>query len=479
MNIGLLINNTDVPARDGRTFERKGPLGGKSTQAAAAGVDDAIAAVDAASAAFPEWAAQGPNHHRSLLLAAADVMERRASAFAEVMAAETGASAGWAGFNVHLAASMLREAAALTTMVRGETIPSDRPGCHAMTVRRPAGVVLGIAPWNAPVILGVRAVATPLACGNTVVLKASEMCPATHRLIGEVFRDAGFPPGVVNVLTNAPEDAGKVVEALILHKAVRRINFTGSTRVGRIIAGLAAQVLKPCLLELGGKAPMIVLDDADLDAAVEGAIMSKYRNMGQTCVCANRIYAQDGIYDAFVEKLAKRVMDLKVGNGMEVGVTQGPLINMEAVEKVESHVKDAVAKGGKIVVGGKRHALGRTFFEPTVIANVTTKMLVAKEETFGPLAPVFRFKNEADVIAQANDTQYGLAAYFYARDLGRVFRVAEALEYGMVGINTGAISTELAPFGGVKESGLGREGSRHGVEEFVEIKYLCLAGLDA
>ena len=240
----------------------------------------------------------------------------------------------------------------------------------------------------------------------------------------------------------------------------------------------AASTVKKVGLELGGNAPFMVFDDADLDAAVEGAILSKYRNMGQTCVCANRIYAQDGIYDAFVEKLAKRVMDLKVGNGMEVGVQQGPLINMEAVEKVESHVKDAVANGGKIVVGGNRHALGRTFFEPTVIANVTTKMLVAKEETFGPLAPVFRFKDEADVIAQANDTQYGLAAYFYARDLGRVFRVAEALEYGMVGINTGAISTELAPFGGMKESGLGREGSRHGVEEFVEIKYLCLAGLD-
>jgi succinate-semialdehyde dehydrogenase/glutarate-semialdehyde dehydrogenase len=284
-----------------------------------------------------------------------------------------------------------------------------------------------------------------------------------------------MPPGVLNILTGKASEIGKVMTE---HPAVRFFGFTGSTEVGKLLMRQAASTVKKVGLELGGNAPFIVFDDADVEAAAEGAIVSKFRNMGQTCVCANRIYAQDGIYDEFVSALAKRVMDLKVGNGVEVGVSQGPLITMDAVEKVERHIADAVGQGARVVVGGKRHSLGRSFFEPTVLANVTTRMLVTREETFGPLAPVYRFKDEDDVVEQANATEYGLAAYFYARDLGRVFRVAEGLDYGMVGVNTGAISTEVAPFGGVKESGIGREGSHHGMEEFVELKYMLLAGLD-
>lgn len=472
MNIGLLINNTDVPARDGRTFERKGPLGSKSTRAAAAGVDDAIAAVDAASAAFPEWAAQGPNHHRSLLLAAADVMERRASAFAEVMAAETGASAGWAGFNVHLAASMLREAAALTTMVRGETIPSDRPGCHAMTVRRPAGVVLGIAPWNAPVILGVRAVATPLACGNTVVLKASEMCPATHRLIGEVFRDAGFPPGVVNVLTNAPEDAGKVVEALILHKAVRRINFTGSTRVGRIIAGLAAQVLKPCLLELGGKAPMIVLDDADLDAAVAAAGFGAFMNSGQICMSTERIIVHTAVFDAFVEKLAARVEGLRAGDPGTGQAPLGSVIDAAAAQGMRELVDDALAHGATALGG---FGDDETLLSALALVGVTPAMKIYAEESFGPVTSVIRADDDEDALRIANDTEYGLTSAVFSQNIGRAMTIADRIDAGMVHINGATVHDEAQmPFGGTKASGYGRFGGEAGVAEFTELKWLTI-----
>jgi len=321
-----------------------------------------------------------------------------------------------------------------------------------------------------------RKVSPALAAGCSAVVKPAGETPLTALALGVLAERAGMPAGVLNLITGKSAEIGEVLTS---HPAVRFVGFTGSTDVGKILMRQAASTVKKVGLELGGNAPFIVFDDADLDAAVEGAIVSKFRNMGQTCVCANRIYAQDGIYDDFVSKLAKKVMDLKVGNGVEVGVVQGPLINMDAVEKVEHHIADAVGQGARVVVGGKRHPLGRTFFEPTVLANVTTRMLITQEETFGPVAPVYRFKDEAEAVAQANATPFGLAAYFYARDLGRVFRVAEGLEYGMVGINTGAISTELAPFGGVKESGIGREGSRHGIEEFTEIKYMLLAGLDA
>ena len=440
------------------------------------GAVEAEKAVAAAHAAFGPWAKKTAKERSAILRKWFDLIIANKDDIALIMTSEQGKPLAEAKGEVDYAASFIEYYAEEAKRIYGETLPSHRADARLIVLKQPIGVCAAITPWNFPAAMITRKVAPAIAVGCTAVIKPAPETPLTALALGVLAERAGIPAGVLNIITG---DAPAIGGVWTSDPRVRFVGFTGSTEVGKILMRQAASTVKKVGLELGGNAPFMVFDDADLDAAVEGAIMSKYRNMGQTCVCANRIYAQDGIYDAFVEKLAKRVMDLKVGNGMEVGVTQGPLINMEAVEKVESHVKDAIAKGGKIVVGGKRHALGRTFFEPTVIANVTTKMLVAKEETFGPLAPVFRFKDEADVIAQANDTQYGLAAYFYARDLGRVFRVAEALEYGMVGINTGAISTELAPFGGVKESGLGREGSRHGVEEFVEIKYLCLAGLDA
>ena len=439
------------------------------------GALEAEKAVAAAHAAFGPWAKKTAKERSAILRKWFDLIIAAKDDIATIMTSEQGKPLAEAKGEVDYAASFIEYYAEEAKRIYGETLPSHRADARLIVLKQPIGVCAAITPWNFPAAMITRKVAPAIAVGCTAVIKPAPETPLTALALGVLAERAGIPAGVLNIITG---DAPAIGGVWTSDPRVRFVGFTGSTEVGKILMRQAASTVKKVGLELGGNAPFMVFDDADLDAAVEGAILSKYRNMGQTCVCANRIYAQDGIYDAFVEKLAKRVMDLKVGNGMEVGVQQGPLINMEAVEKVESHVKDAVAKGGKIIVGGNRHALGRTFFEPTVIANVTTKMLVAKEETFGPLAPVFRFKDEADVIAQANDTQYGLAAYFYARDLGRVFRVAEALEYGMVGINTGAISTELAPFGGMKESGLGREGSRHGVEEFVEIKYLCLAGLD-
>ena len=356
-----------------------------------------------------------------------------------------------------------------------ETIPSHPPDPRILLIRQAIGVVAAITPWNFPAAMITRKVAPALAAGCAAVIKPAPETPLTALALAVLAERAGIPGGVLNIITG---DAPAIGGVLTSHPAVKFVGFTGSTEVGKLLMKQAADTMKRLSLELGGHAPFIVFDDADIDAAVEGAVVSKMRNMGQTCVCANRIYAQDGIYDDFVSRLAKKVMDLKVGNGVEVGVTQGPLITLEAIDKVERHIADAVGQGAKVVVGGKRHALGRSFFEPTVLANVTTKMLVTREETFGPLAPVYRFKDEADVVQQANATEYGLAAYFYARDLGRVFRVAEELEYGMVGVNTGLIATEVAPFGGVKESGIGREGSPHGMEEFTELKYMLLAGMD-
>jgi succinate-semialdehyde dehydrogenase/glutarate-semialdehyde dehydrogenase len=392
-----------------------------------------------------------------------------------IMTTEQGKPLAEAKGEVDYAASFVEFYAEEAKRIYGETIPSHRADARIVVLKQPIGVCAAITPWNFPAAMITRKCAPALAAGCTVVIKPAPETPLTALALAVLAERAGIPPGVLNLITG---DAPAIGQVLTSHPLVRFVGFTGSTEVGKLLMRQAASTVKKVGLELGGNAPFIVFDDADVDAAVEGAMMSKYRNMGQTCVCANRIYAQAGIYDAFVEKLAAKVRELKVGKGVEPGVNQGPLITMEAVEKVESHVGDALAKGGRLVVGGKRHALGGTFFEPTVIADVTPAMLVAQEETFGPLAPVFRFKDEAEVIEMANSTQYGLAAYFYARDLGRVFRVAEELEFGMVGINAGAISTELAPFGGVKESGLGREGSLHGMEEFVEIKYCLFAGID-
>ena len=473
MEITLLIDNQDVAAVGGATFERVGPLGkGVASRAAAARAADAQAAADAAARAFPAWAAMGPNARRSLLLAAADIMEQRGDAFASAMMAETGSSAGWAHFNVHLAASMLREAASLTTQVRGQTILSDRPGCLAMTVRRPAGVVLGIAPWNAPVILGVRAVATPLACGNTVVLKASEQCPATHRLIGDVFSDAGFPAGVVNVVTNAPADAGEVVAALVRHKAVRRINFTGSTRVGRIIAGLAAEELKPVLLELGGKAPMIVLDDADLDAAVGAAGFGAYMNSGQICMSTERIIVHEGIADAFIEKFRARVEGLRAGDPTKGPAPLGSVVDHVTAERIRHFVSDAVGKGAKVLGGVGDDP---TLLSAVALADITPAMQIYAEESFGPVTTILRARDDEDAIRLANDTEYGLTSAVFSRDISRALSVAERIDAGMCHINGPTVHDEAQmPFGGTKASGYGRFGGDAGIDEFTELKWLTI-----
>jgi succinate-semialdehyde dehydrogenase/glutarate-semialdehyde dehydrogenase len=357
--------------------------------------------------------------------------------------------------------------------VYGETIPGHQPDKRIVVIRQPIGVAASITPWNFPNAMIARKVAPALAAGCGFVAKPAGETPLSALAMAVLAERAGVPKGLFSVVTS--KSSSKVGKVFCSHPRVRKLTFTGSTEVGRILLAQAAEQVLKCSMELGGNAPFIVFDDADLDKAVEGAMISKYRNNGQTCVCANRIYVQAGVYDAFAEKLAKKVGEMQVGDGFEAGVVAGPLINPAAVDKVEEHIADATSKGAKVVAGGKRHALGGTFFEPTVLTGVTRDMLVANDETFGPVAPLFRFETEDDVIAQANDTIYGLASYFYARDLSRVWRVAEALEYGMVGINTGLISTEVAPFGGVKQSGLGREGSHHGIDEFTELKSICLA----
>jgi succinate-semialdehyde dehydrogenase/glutarate-semialdehyde dehydrogenase len=438
------------------------------------GAKEAQDAVDAAAAAFKLWSKKLAKERCAILKKWFDLIMANADDLAVIMTSEQGKPLYEAKGEVVYAASFVEYYAEEAKRIYGETIPSPFPNARVMVTRQPVGVIAAITPWNFPAAMITRKVSPALAAGCTAVIKPAPETPLTALAIAELAHRAGIPAGVLNVITGDAPAIGKV---WCESPTVRAIGFTGSTEVGKLLMRQAAGTVKKVGLELGGNAPFIVFDDADLDAAVEGAMISKYRNMGQTCVCANRIYVQDAIYDAFVEKFAKKVIDLKVGNGLEVGVMQGPLITMEAVEKVESHIKDAVANGAKLVVGGKRHALGGTFFEPTVLSHVTTKMVVARDETFGPMAPIFRFKDEADVIEQANATQYGLASYFYARDLGRVFRVAEALEYGMVGVNTALLGAAEVPFGGVKESGLGREGSRHGMDEFTEIKYVLLGGI--
>jgi succinate-semialdehyde dehydrogenase/glutarate-semialdehyde dehydrogenase len=392
------------------------------------------------------------------------------------MTSEQGKPLAEARGEIDYAASFIEFYAEEAKRIYGETIPSPWPDARILTLRQPIGVVAAITPWNFPAAMITRKCAPALAAGCACVVKPAPETPLTALALGELAIRAGLPPGVLNIVTG---DAAAIGKVFCEHPAVRFVGFTGSTAIGKLLMRQAASGVKKVGLELGGNAPFIVFDDADLDAAVAGALAAKYRNMGQTCVCANRLYVQDGIYAAFAKKLAEAAAKLKVGDGMAEGVQQGPLITLRALDKVEAHIADALSKGARVLTGGKRHQLGGSFFEPTVLADVTPDMVVAREETFGPVAPLFRFKDEADVIAQANATQYGLAAYFYARDLGRVFRVAEALEYGMVAVNSGILSTEVAPFGGVKESGVGREGSRHGIEEFTEIKYVLLGGLGA
>jgi acyl-CoA reductase-like NAD-dependent aldehyde dehydrogenase len=473
MDINLLIDDRDVAASTGATFERRDPITGDvASRAAAASVADAQAAADAAAAAFPAWSKLGPNARRAVLLKAADLLESRAADFVRLMATEIGATAGWAQFNVKLAAGMLREAASLTTQITGEIIPSDKPGCVSMAVRQPAGVVLGIAPWNAPIILGVRAIATPLACGNTVVLKASEICPGTHHLIGAVLREAGLPAGAVNVITNAPENAPEVIEALIAHPAVRRINFTGSTRVGRIIAETAARFLKPVLLELGGKASLVILDDADLDAAVAASAFGAFMNQGQICMSTERIVVDNAVADDFVAKLAAKAESLQAGNPRHGNFALGSLVGVEAAERISGLVNDAVSKGAKLLAGGR---VDGTVMSATVLDHVTPAMRLYGEESFGPVVCVVRATGVEEAIRIANDTEYGLSAAVFSRDITRALDVAHRIDSGICHINGATVHDEAQmPFGGVKASGYGRFGGRAGINEFTELRWITI-----
>jgi succinate-semialdehyde dehydrogenase/glutarate-semialdehyde dehydrogenase len=438
------------------------------------GAAEATLAVEAAARAQKPWAALTAKQRCAILRKWFDLILAARDDLALIMTSEQGKPLAEARGEIEYAASFIEFYAEETKRIYGETIPSPWPDARIVTLRQPIGVVAAITPWNFPAAMITRKCAPALAAGCAVVIKPAPETPLTALALGELAQRAGLPPGVINFVTGDAAEIGKV---FCEHPDVRFVGFTGSTEVGKLLMRQAASTVKKVGLELGGNAPFIVFDDADLDAAVAGAMAAKYRNMGQTCVCANRIYAQEAIYDVFAARLADAASKLKVGEGTQEGVQQGPLITQRAVEKVEAHIADALAKGARVLTGGQPHELGGSFFQPTVLADVTADMRVAREETFGPVAPLFRFRDEAEVIAQANATQYGLAAYFYARDLGRVFRVAEALEYGMVGVNSGIISTEVAPFGGVKQSGLGREGSRHGIEEFVEIKYVLLGGI--
>ena len=471
--ISMLINGERTQASNGATFERRNPLDGSvATTAPAATARDAVAAVEAASAAFATWSQTGPGERRALLMKAAQALEAKADAFAAAIAAETGGSALWAGFNVHLAAGMLLEAAALTTQISGDVIPSDVPGSLAMGLRQPAGVVLGIAPWNAPVILGVRAIAVPLACGNTVVLKGSEICPATHGLIVEALQEAGLPKGVVNFVTNAPADAAAVVEAMIAHPAVRRVNFTGSTHVGKLIAVTCAKYLKPVVLELGGKAPLVVLDDADIDAAVNAATFGAYANSGQICMSTERIVVDAGIADEFVAKLAARAQSLPLGDPRLGPVVLGSVVDMSTVERCNRLIDDALAKGATLVSGGKATS---TLMPATLLDHVTADMKIFCEEAFGPVKGVVRVNGVEEAVACANDNDYGLAAAVFGRDLARALQVARRIESGICHINGPTVHDEAQmPFGGVKGSGIGRFGGQAGVDAFTELRWITV-----
>jgi succinate-semialdehyde dehydrogenase / glutarate-semialdehyde dehydrogenase len=431
-------------------------------------------AIAAAGAALPAWRALTAKERSAILRTWFDLMVANADDLAAILTAEQGKPLAEAKGEVLYGASFIEWFAEEGKRIYGDVIPSPSPDKRIVVLKQPIGVVAAITPWNFPNAMITRKAGPALAAGCTMVLKPASQTPLSALALAELAIRAGVPKGVLNVVTgNARAIGGEMTS----NPAVRKITFTGSTEIGRVLMRQSADQIKKLSLELGGNAPFIVFDDADLDAAAAGAIISKYRNNGQTCVCANRIYVQDSVYDAFAAKLAEKVKALKVGKGTDPGVILGPLIDDNAVAKVEEHVADALAKGARVALGGKRHSLGGRFFEPTILTGVTKEMKVAIEETFGPVAPLFRFKDEADVIAQANDTEFGLASYFYARDMARVWRVAEALEAGIVGVNTGLISTEVAPFGGVKQSGLGREGSKYGIEDFLQIKYVSMGGI--
>jgi benzaldehyde dehydrogenase (NAD) len=454
-------------------FERISPITGRAVSSAAAMTPAEAGAVAArAAGAFRAWADMGPNARRAALTRAAEALEQRRDALVQAMMDEVGATAGWAMFNLMLAASMTREAAAITTRIGGEVIPSDKPGCLAMSIREPVGVILGIAPWNAPIILGVRAIATPLACGNSVILKASELCPRTHELIIEAFAAAGFPEGVVNLVTNAPKDAGDVVGALIDHPAVRRVNFTGSTAVGRVIARRCADNLKPCLLELGGKAPMIVLEDANLDEAVKAAAFGAFMNQGQICMSTERIIPVAAVAEEFAQRFAAKARSMASGDPREGKTPLGAVVDRRTVERVNALIDDAVAAGARVLAGGKAHEV---VMPATVIDGVTSKMKLYREESFGPIVAIIRATDEADAIRLANDSEYGLSAAVFTGDAARGLRVARQIRSGMCHINGPTVHDEAQmPFGGVGASGYGRFGGAAGIDQFTELRWITI-----
>ncbi|MBE0586011.1 MAG: NAD-dependent succinate-semialdehyde dehydrogenase [Desulfofustis sp.] len=433
-------------------------------------------AIEAAGRALPGWRARTAAERGKILMKWYDLLLANQEDLAVLMTAEQGKPLSESRGEIAYAASFIQWFAEEGKRIYGDIIPSEHQDKRLLVLKEPIGVCAAITPWNFPSAMITRKAAPALAAGCTMVVKPASATPFSALALAVLAERAGLPPGVLNIVTGS---AGAIGDELTAHPLVRKLTFTGSTAIGKKLIAACAGTVKKVSMELGGNAPFIVFDDADLDQAVAGALLSKYRNTGQTCVCTNRFLVQDGIYERFVEKLAAAVADLRVGNGMTEATQQGPLINEQAVTTIERQIADALAKGARAVIGGKRHRLGGTFFEPTVLADASPEMLIAREETFGPVAPVFRFTDEQEAIRLANATEYGLAAYFYSRDIGRIWRLAEALEYGIVGVNTGIISTSVAPFGGVKESGIGREGSRYGIDEFIEIKYVCLAGISS
>ena len=465
-----------IHADSGESFAVANPAdGGVIARVASVGAAETRRAIKAAARALPAWRAKTAKERGALLKRWYDLILAASDDLAVLMTAEQGKPLAEARGEVTYGAAFIEWYAEEAKRVYGDIIPENAPGRRILATKEPIGVVAAITPWNFPNAMITRKCAPALAAGCTVVVKPGEDTPLSALALAELASRAGIPAGVFNILPTA--DYVAVGGELTANPIVRKLSFTGSTEVGKLLMKQCADTMKKVSFELGGNAPFIVFDDADLDAAVAGAMASKYRNTGQTCVCANRILVQDGVYDAFAAKLAEAVKKLVVGPGLKGETQQGPLINAQAVEKVERHVADALSKGAKVLLGGKRHALGGTFFEPTILTGVTADMLCAREETFGPVAPLFRFRTEDEAVHMANDTEFGLAAYFYSRDVGRCFRVSAALEYGIVGVNEGIISTEVAPFGGMKESGIGREGARHGIEEYLEVKYVCMGGL--
>lgn len=474
MEARLLIDNEKRTARRGTSFERRHPISDEVVTRAAAGcAEDAIAAVESASAAFRTWRKTGPSERRRILLKAADALEARTKDFVDVMAAEVGASTLWAGFNVVLAANVFREAASLATQIQGETIPTDKPGALSMTIRQPVGVVVSIVPWNGPVVLAARAIAYPLVCGNTVVFRASEASPRTHELVAEALVEAGLPPGVLNVVTNAPQDAPEVIDALIAHTAVRRVNFTGSTRVGRIIATKAAMHLKRCLLELGGKSPLVVLDDANIDEAVKAAVFGAFLYQGQICMSTERIIVDEAVAEEFVAKFAARAKDLPTGDPMKnPHCVIGPMVSPDSGNRLNALIDDALANGARLACG--QRAVG-AMMQATIVDRVRRGMKIYDEETFGPITTIVRVRGVEEAVAVANDSAYGLSAAVFGRDVTRALDVATQIESGSCHVNGSTVQNEAqAPYGGMKESGYGRFDGRAVIDEFTELKWITV-----